>query len=379
MTIEVLDTLAQIIERERDALLAAWRAQVRALPAAKNLDVPTLNDHIPHLLSELAGALRSGSSETIAEALIEGSPPAHGLQRVKDAFEIEEVVAEYNILRGCIHDLADRNGLSLQGKPFHVLNRVLDGAIGSAVQTFATQKALEVQHRREEYLAFVAHDLRTPLSAVSLSARVLEVILKRGGVDTPETTQKFKILNRNVQHLQDLIGKVLLENENLETEVSVKLERRRFDLWPLVEDLIHNLHPIAGTDSTHLTNEIPDDLVVYADASLLRRVFQNLIANAIAYTPRGEIVIGASVTVADGTVECFVRDNGEGIPDDRRHTVFDKRETDLEKEGGLGLGLAIVKTFVEAHGGLVSVQSELGVGSTFRFTLPEQQRSEDLT
>ncbi|MEQ1759055.1 MAG: sensor histidine kinase [Vicinamibacterales bacterium] len=378
MTIGILDQLAQLIEREREALLTAWRAQVRALPAAQKLDVPTLNDHIPHLLAELASALRSGSNETIAEALIEGSPPAHGLQRVKDAFEIDEVVAEYNILRGCIHDLADRNGLSMQGKPFHVLNRVLDGAIGSAVQTFATQKALEVQHRREEYLAFVAHDLRTPLSAVSLSARVLEVILKRAGVETPETTQKFKTLNRNVQHLQDLIAKVLLENTNLETEVSVKLERRRFDLWPLVEDLIHNLHPIAGTDSTRLVNEVPDDFVVYADASLLRRVFQNLIANAIAYTPRGEVVIGAIVTVADGTVECFVRDNGEGIPEDRRHTVFDKRETDLEKEGGLGLGLAIVKTFVEAHGGLVSVQSELGVGSTFRFTLPEQQRQEDL-
>jgi two-component system phosphate regulon sensor histidine kinase PhoR len=297
----------------------------------------------------------------------------HGLQRVKDAFEIEEVVAEYNILRGCIHDLADRNGLSMQGRPFHVLNGVLDGAIGSAVQSFATQKALEVQHRREEYLAFVAHDLRTPLSAVSLSARVLELLLTRNGVGTPETTQKFKTLNRNVQHLQDLIGKVLEENTNLETEVSVKLERRRFDLWPLVEALIHNLHPIAGTGSTRLINEIPDDFVVYADASLLRRVFQNLIANAIAYTPRGEVVIGASVVGEGGTVECFVRDNGEGIPEDRRPTVFDKGETDLEKPGGLGLGLAIVKTFVEAHDGVVTVESEVGVGSIFRFTLPGQR------
>lgn len=179
MASDILDKLAQLIGFERGALLAVWRAQVRALPAARHLDAPTLNDHIPHLLAELAQALRAGSQETIAEALLDDSPPAHGLQRVKDAFDIEEVVAEYNILRGCIHDLAERNGLNMQGRPFHVLNRVLDGAIGSAVQSFATQKALEVQHRRDEYLAFVAHDLRTPLNAISLTARVLELLLTR--------------------------------------------------------------------------------------------------------------------------------------------------------------------------------------------------------
>jgi len=370
---DVLDELAQLIEHERHALLGLWRTQVRALPAARDLDVPTLNDHIPHLLAELADALRAGSGETIAEALLDGSPPAHGLQRVKDAFDIEEVVAEYNILRGCIHDLADRNGLNVQGRAFHVLNRVLDGAIGSAVRSFATEKALEVQHRREEYLAFVAHDLRTPLGAISLSARLLDALLTRNRAETPETTRTFKTLNRNVQQLQDLIGKVLQENTNLETEVGIKLERRRFDLWPLVEALIHDLHPIAGTDSTHLINAIPDDVVAYADAGLLRRVFQNLIANAISYTPRGEVIIGASLTGEDGTLECFVRDNGEGIPEDRRLTVFDKYETDPGKDGGSGLGLAIVKTFVEAHNGVVSVESELGIGSVLRFTLPGQR------
>ena len=230
MAADILDELAQLIEHERDALLAAWRAQIRALPAARDLDVPTLNDHIPQLLAELASALRAGSAETIAEALLDGSPPAHGLQRVKDAFDIEEVVAEYNILRGCIHDLANRNGLSVQGRPFHVLNRVLDGAIGSAVRSFATQKALEVQQRREEYLAFVAHDLRTPLSAISLSAQMLETLLTHDHSETPDTTRKFKTLNRNVQHLQNLIAKVLEENTNLETEVGLKLERRRFHL-----------------------------------------------------------------------------------------------------------------------------------------------------
>ena len=375
MASDKLDELARLIEREGLPLLAEWRAQVRALPAARDLDVPTLNDHIPHLLAELAAALRSRSEETIVQALLDGSPPAHGLQRVRDAFDIEEVVAEYNILRGCIHDLADRAGLSLQGRPLHVLNRVLDGAIGSAVQAFATQKALEVRHRREEYLAFVAHDLRTPLNAISLSARVLDMLLSGARADTPHAAQMLKALHRNVKYLEVLVAKVIEENTNLETELGIKLERRKLDLWPLVEAVIHDLHPVAGTRTTRLTNAVPEDFVVYADASLLRRVFQNLIANAISYTPHGEVVIGVREAGETGAAECFVRDNGRGIPADRCSTVFEKHETDPDTQTGLGLGLAIVKTFVEAHNGVVTVESELGVGSTFRFTLPDRGHS----
>jgi len=369
MTINDLKKLAVLIQQERQALLARWRQQVRELPSARHLDIPTLNDHIPDLLDELAAALQSESDQTITEAICEGSPPAHGRQRVQDGFDIEEVVAEYNILRGCLHDLADDRGLSLQGKPFRILNRVLDGAIGSAVQTYATQRAQDVQHRREEYLAFVAHDLRTPLNAISLAARVLELTLPTRDLSAG-TTQMLKALHRNVQQLEGLVDKVLEESANLRTEVGVKLTRRAFDLWPLVESLIHDLHPVAGTASTQLINSVPEDLVVYADADLLRRVFQNLIANAIKYTPRGEVVIGAGEPGEEGAVECWVSDTGAGISEEFLEKVFDKGETNQENDGGMGLGLAIVKTFIEAHGGMVTVESKTGIGSTFRFSLP---------
>jgi two-component system, OmpR family, phosphate regulon sensor histidine kinase PhoR len=363
--------LAALIKRERNALLSRWRQEVKKLPSAQSLDRPTLNDHIPTLIDELAEVLCSESDETITDAFVQGSPPAHGLQRVQDGFDIEEVVAEYNILRGCIHDLADMNGLSLQGKPFHVLNRVLDGAIGLAVQTYATRRALEVQRRREEYLAFVAHDLRTPLNAISLATTLLELKLPERGLGA-DSAQTLKTLRRNVNHLDGLVGNVLKENTQLLTAIESRVERRVFDLWPLIEALVHDLHPVAETAGTRLTNAVPDDLSVYADASLLRRVFQNLIANAISYTPRGEVIIGARELGARGVVECWVSDNGAGIPEERLERVFDKMETDPQKLGetGLGLGLAIVKTFVEAHDGEVTVESTEGVGSTFRFTLP---------
>lgn len=372
-----LDQLAALIRRERDALLAQWRRQVRALPSAQHLDAPTLNDHLPRLIEELAAALQARSDETIPEALSEASPPAHGLQRVQDGYDIEEVVAEYNILRGCVHDLAQANGLTLQGRPFHILNRVLDGAIGLAVQAFANQRALQVRERREEYLAFVAHDLRTPLNAISLATRVLELALPERAVNAAHA-QMFRTLRRNVQHLDALVGKVIEENTGQLSELGIRLERRTFDLWPLVERLLRDLEPVAHTASTRLINEVPEDLAVYADADLLRRIFQNVIANAITYTPRGEVVVGAQQ--AGGTFVCWVRDNGEGIPPERLEKVFDKSETDPAGQGGWGLGLAIVKSFVEAHDGVVSVESKEGLGSTFRFTLPprpDTERSND--
>lgn len=364
-----LEKLAALVGREREGLLARWREQVRALPSAQHLDAPTLNDHLPGLIDELAAALREHSGETIPEALNAASPPAHGLQRVQDGFDIEEVVAEYNILRGCIHDLAQANGLTLQGRPFHILNRVLDGAIGLAVQTFAARRALEVRGRREEYLSFVAHDLRTPLNAISLATRVLELALPARDASAAHA-QMFKTLRRNVQHLDALVGKVIEENTGLLSELGVKLERRSFDLWPLVEALLHDLAPVAHGAATRLINEVPDDLVVYADAELLRRVFQNVVANAIAYTPRGEVVVGAWQDGVQGRFECWVRDNGAGIAPERLEKVFDKSESDPGKAEGWGLGLAIVKTFIEAHDGAVSVESTEGVGSTFHFTLP---------
>ena len=372
MTMNDLDRLAALIKQDRQALLAQWRQQVRQLPSARQLDTPTLNDHIPDLLEELVIELQCKSDETVADAFNEASPPAHGMQRFKDGFDIIEIVAEYNILRGCLHDLADSNGLRMQGKPFHIVNRVLDAAIGLAVQTFATHQALEVQRRREEYLAFVAHDLRTPLNAISLAAMILELTLPAEECSA-ETSQVLKTLRRNVKHLEVLVAKVIDENANLQTEVGIKLEQRVLDLWPLVEALIHDLHPIAGTDSTRLSNRVPADLVVFADASLLRRVLQNLIANAIKYTPRGEVTIGARDLGAETGVECWISDNGEGIPEELLGKVFDKGETDLENPGGLGLGLAIVKTFVEAHGGKVSVESTKSLGSTFRFSLPAKE------
>ena len=368
MAVENVAKVALLIERDREILLADWRRQIRELASAKHLDIPTLNDHIPDFLDELAAAYRRIYDETIPETLLQATPPEHGRQRFLDGFDIVEVIAEYNILRGCIHDLAERHGLPFTGRAFHIANRVFDGAIGLAVQTFATYQALEVQRRREEYLAFVAHDLRTPLNAIALSARVLD--RKLTGPDTDAGILKMlKSLHRNVGQIEALVTKVLKETAHVQDDAGIRLECREVDLWSLVESLVHDLHPVAGTSDTLLVNGVPEEFRVFADASFLKRIFQNLLANAIKYAPRGEVTVGARRADDGSYSECWVADNGDGIPADRLEKIFEKLETDPDKEGGLGLGLAIVKSFVEAHGGTVTVESSVGSGSTFRFTL----------
>ena len=133
---------------------------------------------------------------------------------------------------------------------------------------------------------------------------------------------------------------------------------------------MQELQPIAGNSSTRLVNDVPPELRLYADANLATRIFQNLLANGIAHTAHGEVLIGAQESATGDAVEVWVRDNGTGIAADKLERVFEKYETDHKEEHGAGLGLAIVKTFVEAHGGSVSVHSKPGAGSVFRVTLP---------
>ncbi|MDT5270219.1 MAG: hypothetical protein QOH49_2405, partial [Acidobacteriota bacterium] len=355
---------------ERDTLLAEWRHEVRQLSVAHNLDVPTLNDHIPDLLEELACELKVCSDGSMIEGLKE-NPITHGLDRLRLGFDVEEVVGEYNALRGVIQDLVERHDLRLRGAVNRTINRVIDVSIGLAVKTYAAQKALEIQQRREEHLTFVAHDLRSPLAAIAMAARLLEVTAP-DVVRDERSAMLLETMHRNVTRLNSMVVKVVREEANLKAQVDEEVKRREVKLRELVELLVSDLRPLAEASNLSLINRVPEELMVIADANMLALIFQNLISNAIDYTPNGEVTVGAREVEESGSVECWVSDTGAGIPADRLEKVFDKLETDPDKKGGMGLGLAIVKQFVEAHGGQVSVESEPGQGSTFRFTIPDK-------
>ena len=181
-------------------------------------------------------------------------------------------------------------------------------------------------------------------------------------------------MRRNAQQLEELVASILKENIDFLQEGSKNVVRRTVDLWPVVEDVIQGFHLVADTGSTDVRNEVPRDLLVYADASMLSRVSEPDLQFDQIHA-RGHVRIGAKNSAPGGEVECWVTDDGEGISTELTAKIFDKYETDPNREDGFGLGLAIVKEFVEAHGGTVHVESETGVGTTFRFTLPQQQES----
>jgi hypothetical protein len=130
LSTENLHALAALIRRERDTLLARWREEVRQLAGAHELDVPTLNNHIPDLLEELADELEAHTDESMVGELKKTSV-VHGLDRLRLGFDVEEVVAEYNALRGVIQDLIERHDLSLRGPVNRTINRVLHPEWGS--------------------------------------------------------------------------------------------------------------------------------------------------------------------------------------------------------------------------------------------------------
>jgi two-component system, OmpR family, phosphate regulon sensor histidine kinase PhoR len=366
---ENLNRLAALIENGREELLSTWRLEVRRLPGAENLDNPTLNDQVPQLLDSLAEALIRAKASTDAQT--DASFAEHGLLRWQAGFDVTEVVAEYNILRGCLQDAAERDGMILSGKALHIVNGVFDEAVGKAVKAFETMMTIELQHRHEEHIAFVLHDLRTPLEALSLATTLLERSLD---VDTrsDSVNSALSVLRGNIDRLSERVRQVLGGEARLGR--AFQPEFTFVNLRDQVDEMIHDLGPLATSVGTKVSNDVPANIEVYSDARLLVQIIQNLLSNALKFTSQGTVQIGARKVSDDGTVECWVKDSGEGIPPDRLDKVFKRFETDSQLErSGIGLGLAIVKGIVELHKGEIRVESQVGQGSTFIFVIPGLQ------
>jgi len=360
-----LVALASVLRDQKDTLFALWQVVVCGLPGAARLDGPTLRDHIPQFVDEMITAIGRPEEEVVRQGGA-GSPLEHGIQRLAAGFDIKEVVIEYNVLRGAVMDVAEAAGLRLSAEEARVINSIIDDAIAWAVDSFAREQAVELQRRREENFAFIAHDVRTPLNAISLTAAMLAESLEP---DDHESADMLRVLQRNVKRIDALIRRVMAEEKNLTAVGDLSLARREIDLWPLVHRLIQDLRPVADAARVQLRNLVPRDLTVYADADSLVRVFENLVGNGLKFAPGGVIEIGAKEQ--GEAAECWVADNGVGIAPERIHRIFDKLETDPDpKLAGFGLGLAICKQVVEAHGGKISVASEAGRGATFRVTIP---------
>jgi signal transduction histidine kinase len=220
-------------------------------------------------------------------------------------------------------------------------------------------------HAREQTMAVVSHDLRNPLGSVSAAAELLL------DVPLPEDRQRqqLQIIQRAAERMNRLIQD-LLDVARIEAG-GLLVRPRSLDIVPLLREGAELMQPRVRERGLEVDVLEPGELpAVRADYDRTLQVLTNLLVNAVRHTPRGgRIELGAGLE--NGQVTVRVSDTGAGIPDEALPHLFDRfwRPEDSDREG-VGLGLAIVKGIVEAHGGRVWVESEVGKGSTFYFTLP---------
>ncbi len=225
----------------------------------------------------------------------------------------------------------------------------------------------QLENTRQEFVANVSHELRTPLSMIK---GYIETLLD-GAKDNPEVAEKFlQTIDRHTDRLTYLIEDLLTISKLESGQIILNYQTNR--LHPLVEKVIGDLQARAVEKKVSLINDVPRELSAHADLDRLEQVFWNLIDNAVKYgRPEGTVVIGGRAH--ERQIEIWVKDDGFGIPTDAQHRVFERfyrvDKARSREQGGTGLGLAIVKHVVQGHGGDVWVQSEVGRGTSFHFTL----------
>jgi two-component system phosphate regulon sensor histidine kinase PhoR len=226
----------------------------------------------------------------------------------------------------------------------------------------------QLESNRQEFVANVSHELRTPLSLIK---GYVETLLD-GAKDNPEVQTKFlRIIEKHADRLAFLIEDLLLLSKLDSGQVVINFQK--LELAPIIDQVMEDLGAKAEDRRVTLVNEFPKELFARADGDRLQQVLFNLVDNAIKYgSADGRVVVGGG-PVASG-VEVFVRDDGPGIPAEARDRIFERfyrvDKARSRDQGGTGLGLSIVKHIIQAHGGEVRVESELGHGTAFFFTLP---------
>ncbi len=239
-----------------------------------------------------------------------------------------------------------------------------------------TEALARAEELRRNLVADVAHELRTPLTVIQGNLRaILDGVYPLEAGEIAIIYDETRLLSRLVDDLRELA----------QAEAGqLPLERRPVDMGELIQTAISGFAPAASEQQVTLTAEVAPDLpMVHADPDRVSQVLRNLLGNALRYTPPGGQITVAAQAGPAGFVTLRVRDTGSGIaPEDLPH-VFERfwraDRSRARSSGGTGLGLAIARHLVEAHGGKISVESCLGQGTTFWFTLPlaKDEKTED--
>jgi two-component system phosphate regulon sensor histidine kinase PhoR len=318
----------------------------------------TVNDSLKQLFS----LSRDIVGLTIMEAF-----RSHDLLALLDRVRQEGVVRDFELSLSEIKETrwVEVNAAAIQEAP---------GETGAAILIFHDFTRLkQLENVRQEFVANVSHELRTPLTLIK---GYVETLLD-GAKDDPSVAERFlRIVEKHTARLGLLIEDLLTLAHLESGELTV--QPRALPLHEAAEEALDVLKEPAAQKEILLINEVPAETAAYADPERLQQVFFNLIENAIKYSPPRSTVRVAATPGAE-SVEIHVSDDGPGIPVEAQERIFERffrlDQARSREAGGTGLGLSIVKHILQRHGGKVWVNSKLGQGSTFCFTLPNEPQA----
>jgi signal transduction histidine kinase len=261
---------------------------------------------------------------------------------------------------------------------FALLALILAGAVILTLWMSAARiRALkEADRLKDEFFALVSHELRTPLTSIVGYA---ELLLEDDALPAEQRRKYLDVVYRNGRRLLRLVGDMLFVAK-IEAG-KVDLEMKLFDLACVARESVETFAPRAERGGVELLAEIEDIGEIVGDAGRIGQAIDNLVSNAIKFTPAGGKTTVRTRRSTPGWVVVEVADTGHGIPDHDQSRLFESfyRTSDATRKSieGTGLGLTIVKTIVEGHSGRISIESEEGAGTTFSVELPTGADSAD--
>lgn len=223
---------------------------------------------------------------------------------------------------------------------------------------------------RRAFISNVSHELRTPVAIID---GTVERQMRHPEELGPKQLGVLQVIQKESRMLARMIGDLFTMTRI--DEAGLRLERRALDVARLAGECVEGIRNLAWNESrVSIESLVPPDLPpVFADETRVKQIISNLLYNALRHTPEGGLIV-LQARPLGVLVQVSTSDTGRGIPPDALPNVFDRyfqAERGERHVEGTGLGLAIVKQLVEAHGGTISVESEVGQGTTFRFTLPQ--------
>ena len=383
------EVIAERVRAEHTALAARWFERLSALLPVPDADVfpsSSLLDHIPELIVEISGYLRSPDEEAIvANASVIDKARSLGALRHAQRASLHQVLREYQLLGGVlvafVQEEIERRSLSpAAAETVAVISRLhqsVDVLMQATVETFVglyTQTIADQAARLEQFTRMATHEWRQPLGSLQFAVSLLR---QAAIIDGERERRTLDVMSRNLDHLIEMTRKI---------ETVARIHGGHDD--PVVQEVsastvaaeaarqLREMADVRGVE-LRVAEGMP---TLTVDVGRLELVLVNLLSNGIKYADPAKPARSVEVTEGERSGQfrrIVVRDNGIGIPRDRLATIFDQfsrahpEQDDALNVTGIGLGLAIVADCVHALNGQIDVESEEGVGTTFIVTLPD--------